>query len=290
MPLVPDIGDSNHRGTIAGVARVSGETADPNLKYLLTIQCTSDHALKCNYAIDTLDREGTLRTNYMVGSLFDSSHQFYSASRKGYANLILRDQDYPSDAVGLFKFAGPESNAFAHLNLDTGILQTLNLELDPLPKYIQSESIPEDSVKIDVYNPLVNIKRVEEYNDLRFDDDGKAIGGFTKILKKEGDPNTYVQTARCMPSERFGQWCTMSWGKINRGWYYMGKEMGRADGKEIFKKDGELYIPWKVYTRNGGRPTDKMGFTIINNNGSMRYRTYDDGYITEYNTEKQLEE
>ena len=248
-----------HRGIIAGIARATGEGIIPDHKYMVRLSCVDEHAIKCDYAVDLINPAGTLKLNYLVGTLYGSHHSDWHQSdwkRTGKLNVLKKGEMYPSDTRGVFK--AKEEAGTNTLTLDINLAKPgkadkiLSLDLDNFADLGERNN---------------DIKQIKEYNTLRFDEDGVAIGGFVDVgesVETEDGVETIVRTAVCMPHRRFGQMCTLSEIRIKDGAYEPGYKMGRIEGEKMLVHRDELIIPWRLYGDYGRREivTDENGKKI----------------------------
>ena len=236
-----------HRGSHSGLAKAHGPAAKLDHDYILRGTCAAEHALKCNYNVDLVTPNGTLKTNYLVGAMYNSKETTVSDGvyrRTGSINLIREGEMYPSGKVGNFKIQ--DGNTYKG-QYDRRLEITINLEEGQLHLIA---SYPRNG---DVYSSLKNhIVRVKEYNNLSLDESGRVVGGLTKIVRKKRDNAMYIQSIRCMPNKRFGQWCTMSFFKLGLYQIQLETEFGRIEGEKIFNDGkGRAIIPWRIFDTHG---------------------------------------
>ena len=256
-----------HRGAIYSKPQVSGPGRLEGYEYILRVSCGAEHELKCNYNIDLVDEEGTLKMNYLVGAMYDSKlWNGFEPKRFGKLNVIKEGEWFPSGTVGTWKVSTDLNNGDDTPVWNRGIRLRINLA---------EEGEPEKLLKVDStewsHGWETNIKNVEEYNNLSKDSRGRIIGGYTRLLKDKNGVK-YIQSARFMPNSRFGEWGTMSLIKIdNRKILYFDK-FGRIEGEKIFiNESGDTVIPWRLFGLDGRNPivvtedglTRIKGFTVI---------------------------
>ena len=238
-------------GVMTGIAKASGEGVLEGKKYILRASCGTHNAIKCNYNVDLVDvNTGVLKMNYLVGSLYGSQKKVFfedSPSRKGKLNVLKEGEWFPSGTVGKFKLG---DELLPRANDDTpnrGIRLRINLA---------NPGEPEKMLNLDMtgntHGSGANISKVEEYNTLSEDYHGRKIGGFVKVLEKFTGEK-YIQSLTCMPSPRFGEWCTTSISEITaNGRLEPIIQFGRIEGEKIYEDEyGFTVIPWRGYRLSG---------------------------------------
>ena len=265
-----DISAWYHRGVIAGESKVKSFGKTKGKKFFTRVTCAAVHELKCDFSVDRFDIETkVLELSFYKGVLYDSV--------KAPAPLIWRKERWGK--IALWE-DGELKGRKGHWTINAGVADSgtgrafykefdIHIRLDNTQEYNKIEFWTGPGLDATI-KTKTSINHVTSKDDLYRDENGVWVGDKANLLFTE-DGKEILQTIKCMPSKRFGQWCSTSISELTYDEY--GKRIkynirfGRYEGDRIRRDEaGSFVIPWRAYDKDG-RQSDRPV------EGYKKYRT-----------------
>ena len=231
------------RGVIAGKWTIRGgialEGAYADHEFLGTVSCAKD-ALRCNYSIDAISPDGTLKPSIITGRAYSSYKGFASNSRK-WGNLTS-SHELNNNKEELI----PTNNKTgSYLKVDPSgaeLYIAVNPQNNGNAKYLKL------STGFWKYDGAVDIRRVEVGNkNLKIIGNNTLKGQFSFL--EEDSVNSIACFSRF---ESLNPWCFLDNRQIDGEDLTLGLLSGRAEPNTVVKENGEPgSINFRLFDENG---------------------------------------